>query len=227
MVVQYSELRPTSGWDLLASLRHPCKFQCVSRLGSVTARQSSSGRQSNFVALNRGRHLYLTERPSRWAFAHILVVTYLQFQIQICFLTTVGSCGPVKADGLLLAFTCIRDMSFFVLHGQLLSALQEARHHRHHIFIYSEKNNTYKIADTRKAAREAQYQSINQSAHWTGRLNQIIRLNNYRNRRNIRWDDDEWNSVCFSNNNQRLDIYLHNADGKIYISLRTDIARIC
>jgi len=55
---QYGELRPTSGWDLLASLRHPCKFQPVSRLGSVTARHSSSGRQPNFVALNRGCHLY-------------------------------------------------------------------------------------------------------------------------------------------------------------------------
>jgi len=37
---------------------HPCKFQRVSRLGSVTARHSSSGRQPNFAALNRGRHLY-------------------------------------------------------------------------------------------------------------------------------------------------------------------------
>ena len=43
---QYGELRPTSGWDLLASLRHPCKFQRVSRLGSVNARHSSSGRQA-------------------------------------------------------------------------------------------------------------------------------------------------------------------------------------
>jgi len=34
---QYGELRPTSGWDPLASLRHLCKFQRVSRLGSVTA----------------------------------------------------------------------------------------------------------------------------------------------------------------------------------------------
>jgi len=56
-------------------LGHPCKFQQVSRLGSVTARHSSSGRQPNFAALNRGRHLYLAGRPSRWAFAHILVVT--------------------------------------------------------------------------------------------------------------------------------------------------------
>ena len=60
----YGELRPTNGWDLLASLGHLCKFQRVSRLGSVTARHSSSGRQPNFSALNRGR-------PSRWALAHI------------------------------------------------------------------------------------------------------------------------------------------------------------
>jgi len=33
---------------------HPCEFQRVSRLGSVSARLSSSGRQLNFAALNRG-----------------------------------------------------------------------------------------------------------------------------------------------------------------------------
>ena len=43
--------------------------------GSVTARHSSSGRQPNFAALNRGRHLYSAGRPSRWALAHILVLT--------------------------------------------------------------------------------------------------------------------------------------------------------
>jgi len=32
-------------------LGHPCKFQRVWRLGSVTARHSSSGRQPNFAAL--------------------------------------------------------------------------------------------------------------------------------------------------------------------------------
>ena len=42
-------------------------------LGSVTARNSSSERQPNFAALNRGRHLYLAGRPSGWALAHILV----------------------------------------------------------------------------------------------------------------------------------------------------------
>jgi len=71
-------LRPTNGWDLLASLGHPCKFQRLSRLGSITAWHSSSGRQPNFAALNRGCHLYLAGRPSRWAFAHILVWEVLE-----------------------------------------------------------------------------------------------------------------------------------------------------
>ena len=34
---------------------------------------SSSGRQPNFAALNRGRHLGSAGRPSRWALAHILL----------------------------------------------------------------------------------------------------------------------------------------------------------
>jgi len=71
--LQYGERRPTNGWELLASLGYPSKFQLVSRLGRVTARHSSSGRQSNFVALNRGHRLYLAGRPSRWTLAHILV----------------------------------------------------------------------------------------------------------------------------------------------------------
>ena len=68
MFPQYGELRPTSGWDRFGSLGHPCKFQRVSRLGSVTARHSSSGRQPNFAALNRGHHLYSAGRPSRSGF---------------------------------------------------------------------------------------------------------------------------------------------------------------
>jgi len=75
MSPQYGELRLTSGWDLLACLGHPSKFKRVSRLGSVTALHSSSGRQPNFAALNRGRqprHLYSAGRSSRWALAYIL-----------------------------------------------------------------------------------------------------------------------------------------------------------
>jgi len=73
MASQYGEIRPTSSWDLLASLGHPCKFQRVSRLSSITARHSSSGRQPSIAALNRGRHLHSAGRPSRWTLAHILV----------------------------------------------------------------------------------------------------------------------------------------------------------
>jgi len=39
--LQYAELRPTNGCDRLAGLRHSIIFQRVSRLDSVTARQSS------------------------------------------------------------------------------------------------------------------------------------------------------------------------------------------
>jgi len=35
------------GWDRVVSLGHPSKFQRVSRLGSVTAQHSTSGRQPN------------------------------------------------------------------------------------------------------------------------------------------------------------------------------------
>jgi len=77
MSPQYGELRPTSGWDRFVSLGHPCKFQLVSRLVSVTSWLSSSGRQPNFAALNRGRHLCSAGRPSHWALAHILVSAVL------------------------------------------------------------------------------------------------------------------------------------------------------
>ena len=61
---------------------HTSTFQRVSRLGSVTARHSSSGRQPNFAALNRGRHLYSLGRPSRWALAHILVLFSVFFLLR-------------------------------------------------------------------------------------------------------------------------------------------------
>jgi len=58
MSLEYDEHRLTSGWHRFVSLGHPCKFQRVLHLGSVTARHSSIGRQPNFVVLNRGCHLY-------------------------------------------------------------------------------------------------------------------------------------------------------------------------
>jgi len=65
MSPQYGELRPTSDWDRSGSLRHPCKFQRVSRLGGVTAGHLI------VAVLNGGRHLCSGGRPSRWALAHI------------------------------------------------------------------------------------------------------------------------------------------------------------
>jgi len=76
MSLQYGELRPTIAAEIFALVwGTPANFNGfrVLGLGSVTARHSSSGRQPNFAALNRGRHLYSPGRPSRWAFAHILV----------------------------------------------------------------------------------------------------------------------------------------------------------
>ena len=62
MSAQYGELRPTSGWDRSGSLGHPCKFQRVSRLGSLTARTLVGG-VNQTAALNRERHLYSAGRP--------------------------------------------------------------------------------------------------------------------------------------------------------------------
>jgi len=82
--------------EMLASLGHnPCKFQRVSHLGSVTARQSSSERGPNFAALNRGRRLYSAGRPSRWALAHISsfqMLCYTRTRLHLYAILTVSSC---------------------------------------------------------------------------------------------------------------------------------------
>jgi len=74
MSLQYGELRHALTAEIgLPVWGTPAKFNGFRFFGSVTARHSSSGRQPNFVALNKGRHLYSAGRPSRWALAHILV----------------------------------------------------------------------------------------------------------------------------------------------------------
>ena len=57
----------SGGWDTPANFNGFASWQhyCTS---------SSSGRQPNVAALNRGRHLCSAGRPSGWALAHILVV---------------------------------------------------------------------------------------------------------------------------------------------------------
>jgi len=49
MSPQYGELWPTNSWDWFGSLRHPSKFQRVSRLTFVTAATSRIGGQPNFA----------------------------------------------------------------------------------------------------------------------------------------------------------------------------------
>jgi len=74
------QMSPTNFGPLAAEIGLPVwgtPFQRLSSLGSVTARQSSTERQTNFAALNRGRHLCSTGRPSCWALAHILIGTFV------------------------------------------------------------------------------------------------------------------------------------------------------
>ena len=54
MSPQYGELRPTSGWDRLTSLVYPCKFQLVSRIGSVTARHLVAGVSQTLLRWTEG-----------------------------------------------------------------------------------------------------------------------------------------------------------------------------
>ena len=57
------------------SERTPAKDQCsTAGLRNQPTCNQSSERQPNFAALNRGRHLCSTGRPSGWALTHILVV---------------------------------------------------------------------------------------------------------------------------------------------------------
>jgi len=79
MSQQYSELRPTSGWDRSASLGHPCKFQWVSHLGSVNARHSSSGRQSNCGVEQRAPPIFGRATITLGVGPHSSLHLYLQF----------------------------------------------------------------------------------------------------------------------------------------------------
>jgi len=62
-----------NGFHVLAVLLHgTLVLEC--RAVTLPGRETHTGRQRNFAALNRGRHLYSVGRPSRWALAHILVL---------------------------------------------------------------------------------------------------------------------------------------------------------
>jgi len=73
-----------------------------SYIGGITALQSSSGWQPNFAALSRGCHLYSAGRPSRWASAHIPVLSVVQWLLldfkfistNNCFFPTMTTTSP-------------------------------------------------------------------------------------------------------------------------------------
>jgi len=84
MSSQYGELRPTNGWDRLASLWDPSKFQRVSRLCFVTAPTSLNGGQPNFArclavswTCTLYRHIY-----TFWGFC--LLTEFCQVQRSLC-----------------------------------------------------------------------------------------------------------------------------------------------
>ena len=57
--------------DRFGSLGHSPKISTGFASWQRYCTASSSGRQPNFAALNKGRHLCSAGRPSRWALAHI------------------------------------------------------------------------------------------------------------------------------------------------------------
>jgi len=66
MSPQQGEFRPINGWDLLATLGYPSKFQPVLHLGFVTAPMSLIGGQQNFggcLAISSAGTLYIHFAP--------------------------------------------------------------------------------------------------------------------------------------------------------------------
>jgi len=129
MSSQYGELQPTSGWDLLASLGHPSKFQWVSHFGSVTAWHSTGGHQPNFAVLNRGHHLYSAGRPSRWALAPISSswLFLLTFLVELVFNQSLLLWNDLVPNGVFVKPFGIAGRSFFT--GQIFYYLTDIEDH--------------------------------------------------------------------------------------------------
>jgi len=70
MSLQYGELLPTSGWDLLAGLGHPIIFQRYRFLAALLHGSQVVGVSQTL------RRWTEAGRPSRWTLVHILVVYY-------------------------------------------------------------------------------------------------------------------------------------------------------
>ena len=85
-MVNFGLLAAEIGWPVWGTLQISTGFASWQRYCST----SSSGRQPNFAALNRGRHLYSAGQPSRYSLAHISSLTYIYENLN-------GSCGAEHA----------------------------------------------------------------------------------------------------------------------------------
>jgi len=75
-----AHFRPTTADILSLVWGNPANFNGFCLLAALLhGIRSSSGRQQNFAALNRGGHLYSAGRSSRWAMAHMLVLSCFFF----------------------------------------------------------------------------------------------------------------------------------------------------
>ena len=79
----------------------PANFNWFRVLAALLHGIYSSGRQPNFVALNRGRHLCLAGRPSRWALTHI--------SGSLSFMGSAASCGVLLCPAASCGFHADRD----------------------------------------------------------------------------------------------------------------------
>jgi len=109
MSSQYGKLRPTSGWNLLASLGHPSKFHRVSHLGFVTAATSFTKGQPNFarcLAIFWAGTLYIYIFGGSWPlteFRHVqnsLCIQVLLSPVLAALLQGTPAAGSAKLCGM-------------------------------------------------------------------------------------------------------------------------------
>jgi len=81
LYIHFRGLLPHNGILPGAKLTLRPKSCALLYIGTVTARHSRTGRQTNFAALNKGRHLYSAGRLSRLGIGHILVVFFLYLHL--------------------------------------------------------------------------------------------------------------------------------------------------
>jgi len=82
---QYGKLRPTNGWDRLTNLGHPCKFQLVSHLCSVTARHLAVGVSQTLRRWTEGATCIRQGDHHVWHWPTFLVSVKMPFFLNYCW----------------------------------------------------------------------------------------------------------------------------------------------